>query len=140
MRDIQKIVREVLEDGHLMSLGTVDHEGVWVADVVYVFDEDLNIYWLSRSDARHSLAIVKHPQVAGTIAVSRPHEEEIGVQFSGDAEKLEGDFLDLARAHCEKRGKLPPLEEGEILKERGQSWYRLELIYEPLFDYEKKVV
>lgn len=145
MRDFQSIVRDVLSDGYIMSLGTIDQGGVWVCDLVYVYDDELNIYWLSRTDTRHSRAIEINPQVAGSISVSRPGEEEVGIQFSGIAEKLSGDFLWLAEKHREKRGKLRPKAEGEILAERGQTWYRLrpkkiELIYEPLFDYEKKLV
>ncbi|MBX4200639.1 hypothetical protein KW786_00765 [Candidatus Parcubacteria bacterium] len=42
--DIKKLILEVLEKGYLMSLGTQDSAGVWVCDVIYIFDEDLNIY------------------------------------------------------------------------------------------------
>jgi uncharacterized protein YhbP (UPF0306 family) len=114
MRDFQSIVRDVLSDGYIMSLGTIDQGGVWVCDLVYVYDDELNIYWLSRTDTRHSRAIEINPQVAGSISVSRPGEEEVGIQFSGIAEKLSGDFLWLAEKHREKK----EVNYGQKLKER----------------------
>ena len=46
--------------------------------------------------------------------------------------------------HRQKRGKPPPAKPGEIL-DPGESWYRLkpaaiELIYEPLFGFEKQKI
>jgi uncharacterized protein YhbP (UPF0306 family) len=142
--DIRKIItEEVLSRGHLMSLATVDEGGPWVSDVVYVFDDDLNIYWISKVDARHSRAILKNPQVAGTITVSNaPQEKNVGIQFSGTAEKLEGDFTELAAKHLAKRGKPAP-DVGKSILGPGQAWYRIkpdlmELIYESLFGFEKQ--
>jgi uncharacterized protein YhbP (UPF0306 family) len=43
--DLGKIAKEILEKGHLMSLATVDDGGVWVADVVYIYDDNFNIYF-----------------------------------------------------------------------------------------------
>jgi uncharacterized protein YhbP (UPF0306 family) len=62
--DIKEKILEVLGKGHLMSLATVDNGGVWVSDVIYVYDDNLNIYWMSDPDVRHSQAIVKNSQVA----------------------------------------------------------------------------
>jgi uncharacterized protein YhbP (UPF0306 family) len=145
MDDIRKlIVDEVLSKGHLMSLATHDDGGVWVCHVIYVFDDDLSIYWVSRTDTRHSNALLQNPRVAGTISVNhRPKEDDVAVQFSGMAEKLEGNHLAMATKHFAKRGHEPNgRDPGEILK-GGQSWYRarpkfFDLTYEPLFGYEKK--
>ena len=52
-RDIKRLIKEVLEKGYLMSLGTVDEGGVWVSDVIYVFDDEFNLYWISDPDTRH---------------------------------------------------------------------------------------
>ena len=59
MTNIKSLITEVLEKGYLMSLATVDDGGVWVADVIFIYDDALNIYWMSDSDVRHSKAIVK---------------------------------------------------------------------------------
>ena len=145
MENIRQLVESVLENGFLLSLGTVDPSGIWVSDVIYVHDASLNIYWLSHVEARHSKAIMVNPKVAGTITISNnPGALNIGLQIDGIAEKVEGDILEIATKHRVKRGKAPPSKEGEIL-DSGESWYRLkptkiELIHEPLFGSEKKVL
>ena len=145
MDEIREIVRKVLEQGYLLSLATADNTGIWVADVVYVNDKDFNIYWLSHHDTRHSKAIMKNPSVAGTITISNnPGEQDVGLQIEGQAEKIEGDILLIAKKHLAKRGKPAPTKEGEIF-ETGQSWYRMkpkkiELIHEPIFGRIKKAL
>jgi len=52
MINIRKRIIEVLDQTHLMSLGTTDDDGIWVADVIFLYDNDLNIYWLSSPDCR----------------------------------------------------------------------------------------
>lgn len=141
--EIKKFVGEVLEKGYLMSLGTVDGGGVWVADVIYIYDDALNLYWMSDPHARHSQALVQNPQMAGTITVSGQGDDNLGIQFEGVAEKIEGARHDLALKHYAKRKKTAPLETDDVL--RGDSWYvlrprKIELIYEKLFGFEKQVV
>ena len=141
MKEIKDLVEEVFEKGYLMSLGVADEGGVWVADVIFIWEEGF-IYWLSDPDVRHSKAVLKNPQVAATITVSNGKgEDNIGLQIEGMVEKVEGDVMSVAIAHRLKRGKPAPKELGEILE--GDSWYRMkptkiELIYEPLFGFEKR--
>lgn len=139
--DLKKLIQEVLEKGYLMSLATVDSGGVWVSDVIYIFDENLNIYWMSDPEARHSQAIIKNPQVAGTITVSGQGEDNLGIQFEGIAKKIEGSRYDLDVKHFAKRKKPQPAEMEDVLQ--GGSWYmvkpqRIELICERLFGFEKQ--
>ena len=140
-KKIEQLVKEVLDKGHLMSLATADDGGVWVSDVIYVYDDDFNIYWISDPDARHSQAILKNPRVAGTITVSGAGEDNLGIQFEGIAEKIDGDRRDLASKHYAKRGKVTPKEDEDVLE--GDSWYilkpkKIELINEKLFGFEKQ--
>lgn len=140
--NIKQLVKEVLEEGYLMSLGTVDDGGVWVADVIYVYDDQLHIYFMSDPGARHSQAILKNPNVSGTITVSGKGEQNLGIQFSGIAEKIDGPRYDLAKKHFAKRGKPEPKESEDVLD--GDSWYmlklkKIELISEKHFGFEKKV-
>jgi len=141
--DIKKLIREVLEKGYLMSLGTKDEGGVWVADVIYVFDDDLNLYWMSSPDARHSNAIMKNNAIAGTITASNQGEDNLGIQFSGVVKKIEGPRFDLAKKHYLKRNKPEPKETDDVLD--GDFWYQLkpqviELIYEKLFAFNKQKI
>jgi uncharacterized protein YhbP (UPF0306 family) len=139
--NLDQIVRSILEKGHLISLATVDENGPWVSDLVYVFDDARNVYWLSAPDARHSQALLKNPNVAATITIStRSKEPNEALQIAGIAEKIEGDMLEMAAKHLAKRNYPPPNKEGEILKS-GASWYKLvpnkiRVNYEPLFGRE----
>jgi uncharacterized protein YhbP (UPF0306 family) len=142
-RDIKALVKEVLEKGYLMSLATNDAGGVWVADVIYIHDDDLNIYWMSDPEVRHSTAIAADNKVAGTITVNGPKEANLGLQFSATAERIDGPRHDLAEKHFRKRGKPAPKADDDVLE--GDSWYvlrpgKLELIYESLFGFKKQQV
>ncbi|MBI4086016.1 MAG: pyridoxamine 5'-phosphate oxidase family protein [Candidatus Liptonbacteria bacterium] len=143
--DIKNLVVSILEKGYLMTLATSDENGVWASDVIFVHDGALGIYWLSETDTRHSKAIARNPRVAGTITTSNNKDEKnVGIQFEGNAEKIEGDILEIAVKHRAKRGKQAPSRIGEILDE-GESWYRItpakiELIYESLFGFDKRVL
>lgn len=138
MKDIKELIKEVLDNGYLMSLGTLDSGGVWVCDVIYIYDNDLNIYWMSDPEARHSKALIKN-KVAGTITVSGQGENNLGIQFEGIANKIKGDRYDLVKKHFLKRKKKIPNE--DVLQ--GDSWYvlktkKIELINEKYFGFEKK--
>ena len=141
--NIEKLVKDVLDKGYLMSLATVDNGGIWVCDVIYIHDDNLNIYWMSDPKVRHSQAIITNNQVAGTITVSSPGENNLGIQFNGIVEKIEGNRHDLTIKHFVKRKKTPPKEGEDVLQ--GDSWYVLkpkiiELINEELFGFDKKRV
>jgi uncharacterized protein YhbP (UPF0306 family) len=141
MEDLPALIKEVLEKGYLMSLATLDDGGVWVADVIYVHGDAFNIYWMSDPKARHSKAVVEHSAIAGTITVSGQGENNLGIQFSGVAYKLEGPRYDLAKKHYAKRKKSEPKESDDVLE--GDSWYMLkpthiDLIHEKHFGFEKQ--
>ena len=124
-----------------MSLATIDKAGVWVADIIYIHDDDYNLYWMSDPDVRHSQAIHKRGKVAGTITVSGPGEDNLGIQFEGVAAKIDGDRYDLAVKHYQKRNKPAPKKDEDILQ--GDSWYvlkpkKIELICERRYEFEKQ--
>jgi uncharacterized protein YhbP (UPF0306 family) len=139
--NIKELIKNVLEKGFLMSLATQDDSGLWVSDVIYVFDDELNIYWMSDPNVRHSQAILKNNKVAGTITISGVGESNLGIQFVGVAEKIKGERYNLAKKHYAKRQKLEPKETDDVLD--GDSWYvlkpsKVELIDEKLFGFEKQ--
>jgi nitroimidazol reductase NimA-like FMN-containing flavoprotein (pyridoxamine 5'-phosphate oxidase superfamily) len=59
MVNVREKIKQVLEQGYILSLGTYDENGPWVADVRYISDDDFNIYWMSDPKFRHSEAIEK---------------------------------------------------------------------------------
>ena len=138
---IKELIEEVLERGYLMSLATLDDGGIWVADVIYIFDKNFNIYWMSNPDVRHSKALIKNPKIAGTITSNYPKEDNLGIQFEGEAEKIDGNRYDLAIKHYEKRKRPKPEESEDVLQ--GDSWYvlkpkKIELIHEKFFGFNKQ--
>lgn len=143
-KEVLELVQGVLKDGFVMSLGTYDDGGVWVADLIYLADENLNLYWISLPGARHSKAIELNKKVACTITVSHETDNERAAQIEGVAEKIEGPMFEFERRLEFKRGLPEPNSPGEIL-DKGHVWYRLsptkiELIHSKPFGYEKQVI
>ncbi len=140
--ELRTLIKETLRKGHLMSLATTDSGGLWVSDVIYVYDESFNLYWISDPNTRHSKAILSNSNVALTITVSnKSKESNEGLQIAGVAEKLEGRQYELAKKHWQKRGKEPPQEKEEYLE--GESWYKItptlvDVINESLWGFDKK--
>lgn len=135
-------VRDILSKTHLMHLGTVDDGGPWVSSVIFVYDDNFNLYWMSERETRHSKALARIQEVAATITyTSKTGEPNEGLQISGRAEKLEGDIYELGVKHLTKRGKPAP-QPGEAVLDPEESWYKLtpekiELIHEPTLGFEK---
>lgn len=122
---IKELIQEIYKDGFLLSLGVSDEGGSWVADLTYVFDGELNLYWISYPDTRHSVAIEKDSRVAGTITADSDPDDERALQISGTAELVssEHDMFKFEKQLKEKRGSEAPEKIGEILK--GRVWYKL---------------
>lgn len=142
MNELEKIVREILDKGYLMSLGTSDEGGPWVSDVIFVND-GLSLFWISSMGARHSKAIDKNQKVSATITVSNsPGEKNLGLQIEGLAEKIKRDNFELVKKHWTKRKKAVPKKDEEVL-DPDESWYKLTptkfgIINEKLWGFKKK--
>ena len=146
MEELKRIVKSILENGFPMSLSTVDEGGVWGTNVTYIHDDDFNLYWLSRVDARHSEAVLKNPNVAATITLGdNPNREVIGLQISGVAEKLEHEpASEIVEERAIKSHNSPPAHQDGSLYPIV-AWYKLkpkkiEVMHVPLFGFNKKVL
>jgi uncharacterized protein YhbP (UPF0306 family) len=87
--DIEKTIREYLPGVIHMSLATSHDNKPWVCEVHFAYDDELNLYFMSKSTRRHSEEIAENPNVAGNIV--RQHavgEKPRGVYFEGKAEML----------------------------------------------------
>jgi uncharacterized protein YhbP (UPF0306 family) len=65
-----RTARDILRDVPTLSLATVDSSGggtPHVANLNFIADEAMNLYWLSAPDSAHLLHIEKLPSVAATI-------------------------------------------------------------------------
>ncbi len=142
--ELKKLAFKILEDGYLMSLGTVDEGGVWIADVIYVHDKNFNLYWISAPETRHSRAIEGNNRVACAITASQEADKERALQIEDVAERIDGPMFEFEKKHRAKRGKGAPERPGEILED-GEVWYvlrptKIELMHSEPFGYEKKSI
>jgi len=139
MDDLRTLLRQILDQGYLLSLASVDESGPWVSDVIYTFDGDLNLYWISQSESRHSKAFVTNPLASGAITVvEKPEGKGIGLQISGTVRMLAQIPANSLALYTKKRKG-----ETQWIPSAGEVWYRLtpskfDLIYEPLFGFTKK--
>lgn len=90
--DIKDEIKTYLASTQIMQLSTSSNDQPWTATVYFAYDSNLNIYWLSRSDRRHSRDIEKNSKVSGAITKLHTYGEKVrGIQFEAIAEKLAGE-------------------------------------------------
>ena len=143
--ELTRLTQSVLERGYLASLGIVDEQGPWVADVIYIADEDFNLYWMSTTQRRHSRAIDDgHDRVAVAITVTQSADQpDEGLQISGVAKRVEHPSLELLKQWMRKKRKPLTSAIGAVLTDH--VWYqitpdRIELIYQEKFGYDRQKV
>jgi uncharacterized protein YhbP (UPF0306 family) len=126
--NIENVIREYLPQVEHMSLATVGEDGrPWVCEVHFFYDDDLNLYFRSRPDRRHSQEIAGNPNVAGDIV--KQHDGPAGVRavyFEGTAEALANvDENHVAyQSHAKRFGATPAILE-DALKDNGHSFYKI---------------
>jgi uncharacterized protein YhbP (UPF0306 family) len=88
--DPKALLKDYLNQQHMMQLATVHDGQPWVCTVYFVADEDFNLYWASLPTRRHSLEITNDSHAAVAIAVKHVKGEPVvGIQMSGTAEQLQ---------------------------------------------------
>ncbi len=87
--ELKELIDSYLKTQRLMSVATFT-DTPWIANVYYIHDKDLNIYFKSKSWREHSKAIEINPNVAVAIAdSSQPiYLPQKGIQLYGTAEKV----------------------------------------------------
>jgi uncharacterized protein YhbP (UPF0306 family) len=116
--DIEKAIREYIDGLMHLSLGTATVDGKpWVCEVHFAYDENLNLYFVSKKDTRHCQEIAANSFVAGNIVKQHPLEESPhGVYFEGTAEVVEPTDAQL-EVYCSRLGR-DKAELTEQLQER----------------------
>ena len=97
--NLRKLVLDYLTEAKLMSIATCKDSMPWAANAWYVHDDELNLYFISRKNRRHSLELKENSHIAGTI--TKPHvigsgEKVRGIQFEGVAHEATGKTLEKA--------------------------------------------
>ncbi len=76
--------KKIFADCAYMNVGTSTKDGKpWVAPVLFVYDKDYNIYFLSTVDARHSKNLLENADVSISIFDS---SQKIGISYGIQAE------------------------------------------------------
>lgn len=123
--DLEKIIREYIDKTVHMSLATVSNDRPWVCEVHFVYDDDLNLYFRSKSSTRHCQELMANPNVAGNIVRQHQLDEyPHAIYFEGRAEHMTDD--DAIRAvmpifHDKQKTDLAELEESRS----GKSFYKI---------------
>ncbi|MDO8269464.1 MAG: pyridoxamine 5'-phosphate oxidase family protein [Candidatus Levybacteria bacterium] len=90
--DLRGHIQDYLSKVQMMQLGTSQSNQPWVTTVYFVSDINLNLYWLSDPEKRHSKEIEKNSKVAGTFVLPQLYGEKVrGLRFEGEARRLTGD-------------------------------------------------
>lgn len=91
MSDSRLITKQYLQgDAKTLQLATVRGGKPWIATVYFVVDDELNIYWLSWPERRHSREIAENSAVAGAVVI-KADQPVIGVQLAGVVSEVTDD-------------------------------------------------
>ncbi len=134
--DIEKTIREYLPRVEHMSLATTRDNKPWICEVHYVFDAELNFYFRSKVEGRHSKEIQDNPHVAGNIIEQHSKgQKPRGVYFEGRAELLQNIDEDSAiyKLFCERFGLNKKILE-DAMTEDGHKFYKITVDTFYLFD------
>lgn len=86
-KDITNRIYKEVKDTWLMQLATVQDSQPWIANVFFVVDAQLNFYWLSYPNRRHSRELALNPKAAIAIAI-KTNKPVIGVQAEGEVAEV----------------------------------------------------
>ncbi|QQR51792.1 pyridoxamine 5'-phosphate oxidase family protein [bacterium] len=88
--DLKSIITEYLAEAKMMQLATVSAGKPWICNVWFAADSDMNIYWFSATNRRHSLEIAADPHVAAAICLPRGSQDADrgGLQIEGTGQLL----------------------------------------------------
>lgn len=113
MISLEELIRKYLKEGRILQIATSAGDQPWCCTVYYASDEDLNLYWISKSDTRHSKEIQQNSKVAGAIPIKYDNLIVIGVQFEGRAVMIEDPQVikDKVKLYADKFS-------------RGEDWYQ----------------
>lgn len=111
--DDQTFIRHLVEKNRYLSLATAADDAPWVAPLEYIADAQLNIYFFSPENAKHSEHIARSPRVAFAIFDHLQPDYEpapvmriSGLQASATATRIKAPFPALVEAQI-NAWKLP---------------------------------
>ncbi|HEY1074661.1 MAG TPA: pyridoxamine 5'-phosphate oxidase family protein [Patescibacteria group bacterium] len=136
MLDIEKTIREYLPQVVHMSLATCRDNHPWVCEVHFAYDDELNLYFRSTLNRRHSQELLENPCVSGNIITQHFLNQKVrGVYFEGTAKLIESDEeLNIAFNAIKERLHLDEEILVDAHKEDGHKFFKLSVTNFYLFD------
>lgn len=135
--DLKQLAKEHLQKINIMQLATTENNNPWICTVHFYADDELHIYWVSRTDRKHSRQIAENPLASATMVVheNTPAEDYvISVTAAGKAELVKDIPDKIKNAYVAKLNKgaslLPSADDPVNL----QEFYRLKPDSIVLFD------
>jgi uncharacterized protein YhbP (UPF0306 family) len=96
MDDNTQAVRRLIDDNWFMTIASSDANGTpWSTPVAFAVDENINFYWVSARNARHSQNIAIRPTVAISIWTQDKIGRTDGVYVEAVARELDVDDAQL---------------------------------------------
>ena len=133
---IKKHIEEILGGVKQMVLSTSKDNKPWSATVLFASDKNLNLYFFSTKNRRHSKEISENPCVSGAIA--REHtkglaeESHRGAQFEGSCKLVTQEEVKDAYELFKKR--FPEIVEYHTLEDATKELYKIKVSNFVLFD------
>ncbi len=122
--ELADLLRAFFGEHGTLSLATVDRHGrPHAANVYFVADDDLRLYFLSRPESDHSIHVAERSLVAGTIDAAAAPDRIHGVQLRGRCAPCTADRFDIHWAQFVQRF---PWAERHAEEARSQSFYRVD--------------
>ena len=135
---LDALIRKYLQAGRMMSVATVFGDQPWIFTAYYVSDENLNLYWISTPDTRHSKEIYKHKKVAAAIPIKFTDLTVVGMQIEGDAILVEArdEIKRVIRLYTDKNNRGEKWHEDFIAGKNEHELYRIKPRLFVLYDRE----
>src|SRR3989338_5645636 len=136
MKDIKKYIEEILASVKQMVLCTCKNNKPWSATVLFVADKDLNLYFFSTPNRRHSKEISENPFVSGAIA--REHTKGLaeqshrGIQFEGECRLVKSG--EVKEAYTLFKKIFPGIGKYHSIEDATKEMYKIKVKSFVLFD------
>lgn len=99
-------IKKFLANQKVLTIATAKDNQPWTSNVYFAYDDELNFYWVSSLDRRHSIEIKENEKVAFNTVWHNPDDlgDRKAIQGTGTA-KLVTNWVDVAKMliHMSKR-------------------------------------
>lgn len=99
MEKRREFAEKIIKENRYLTLASSDGGDPWIATLEYLTDSELNMYYFSMEESKHSVQIAGNPTVAVSIFSNTQPEYDpgkdiqlAGVQIKGEVERLKGDY------------------------------------------------